>query len=128
MNAHKAMRSKRSGEQVQMRLSINDDSYILDEIPADVLNSTRKINRTDIEYICSEVSEWKELARLLPEEPITEEELHGIKHSHHGDRWGSTASVLELWRQKCHENATVGSLAESLHLLGYTQVAMALRP
>ncbi|XP_064466445.1 uncharacterized protein LOC135377736 [Ornithodoros turicata] len=123
-----ALRKRTDKEHAQLRLSINDDSYILDDIPADVLNSKRKISKSDIDYICNEVLDWEELARLLPEEPISTEELREIKQGHHRDRRSSARDVLMLWRQKCHESATVGSLAESLHLLGYSQVAMALKP
>ncbi|XP_077502986.1 uncharacterized protein LOC144113652 isoform X3 [Amblyomma americanum] len=48
------------------RLNMKDDSYIQDSIPGDILSSTRKISKTDIEYVSDEVSEWRELARLLP--------------------------------------------------------------
>ncbi|XP_029825943.2 uncharacterized protein LOC115311421 isoform X2 [Ixodes scapularis] len=65
------------------RLSMQDDSYIQDAIPKNSLNSTRKINKLDIEYVSKEVVEWRDLARLLPEEPITEEELHYIRLQHH---------------------------------------------
>ncbi|XP_077502987.1 uncharacterized protein LOC144113652 isoform X4 [Amblyomma americanum] len=109
------------------RLNMKDDSYIQDSIPGDILSSTRKISKTDIEYVSDEVSEWRELARLLPEDPITEEELHSIKRLHHSSR-DRVRSVLELWRHKCHGSATLGSLVESLHLLGYSELAMTLKP
>ncbi|CAN8024523.1 unnamed protein product [Ixodes persulcatus] len=61
------------------------------------------------------------------EEPITEEELHYIRLQHHSTS-ERVKSVLELWRNKCHGSATLGSLVESLHLLGYSELAMMLQP
>lgn len=108
----------------------NPEEEILISLPEELINSQRAVIIDDFYAISDQLSSnWKKLARFLPPRNVfTEEELKQLERDNKDQLEETIIQMLQLWRERKSDLATVGNLAITLQSIGKANVANLLLP
>lgn len=108
----------------------NPKEEILISLPEELINSQRAVIIDDFYAISDQLSSnWKKLARFLPPKNVfTEEELKDLEENNREELEETIIQMLQLWRERKSDFATVGNLAITLQSIGKANVAKLLLP
>ncbi|XP_067121779.1 uncharacterized protein [Centruroides vittatus] len=108
----------------------SDDHNGLIALPEELISSERILDIDEFYLVAERISDkWKKLARFLPpKNGFHEGELKTLESNNKNNMEETIVQMLNLWKEKNPDLATVGNLAVTLQSIGRADIAQLLRP